>query len=398
MWLFDFLNKPSEIKESPSVKVISSWWIALNLDLSFEVYYKYYNLNPFVFACINKRSNDVGVNGFELTRAWKTIYNNELVDMLKLSTTPNSKEFFKRLVRDYDITWNCYVYIVKDETWKNIGLQALDPRYIKPVTDKYWTLLWYVQNLNWVKFFLKNEVFHLKNDSDIDNEVVWKSRMTSLFIDIESDQEARESNLAFFKNNQTPSSLIVIDPDFELKEENLKDVREKIKEMFEWWKYKGWKNKHRSMTAQGIKEVIKIQDKINDMEFLELRKFALDIVSAIYEVPKSILWFTEQTNYSNWLTQYDIYYDNIEALERKFAEYLQNILRQFDPRYNFKFLQDNIRKLKIKSWIAGVLYRDKNLITLNEAREIIQYEALDEWNKLYEVKSINTPDKWIKRV
>ena len=391
MWLFDFLNKPSEIKESPSVKVISSWWIALNLDLSFEVYYKYYNLNPFVFACINKRSNDVGVNGFELTRAWKTIYNNELEDMLKLSTTPNSKEFFKRLVRDYDITWNCYVYIVKDESGKNIGLQVLDPRYIKPVTDKYWTLLWYIQNLNWVKVFLKNEVFHLKNDSDIDNEVVWKSRMTSLFIDIESDQEARESNLAFFKNNQTPSSLIVIDPDFELKEENLKDVREKIKEMFEWWKYKGWKNKHRSMTAQGIKEVIKIQDKINDMEFLELRKFALDIVSAIYEVPKSILWFTEQTNYSNWLTQYDIYYDNIEALERKFAEYLQTILRQFDPRYNFKFLQDNLRKLNIKSWIAGVLYRDKNLITLNEAREIIQYEPLDEWNKLYEVKSINTP-------
>jgi len=40
--------------------------------------------------------------------------------------------------------------------------------------------------------------------------------MTSLFIDLESDKEASESNLAFFKNNQTPSSIIVIDPDFEI--------------------------------------------------------------------------------------------------------------------------------------------------------------------------------------
>jgi hypothetical protein len=40
--------------------------------------------------------------------------------------------------------------------------------------------------------------------------------MTSLFLDIESDQEARDSNLAFFKNNQTPSSLIIVDKDFDM--------------------------------------------------------------------------------------------------------------------------------------------------------------------------------------
>jgi hypothetical protein len=40
--------------------------------------------------------------------------------------------------------------------------------------------------------------------------------MTALFIDLETDKEAKESNLAFFKNNQTPASIIVIDPDFEL--------------------------------------------------------------------------------------------------------------------------------------------------------------------------------------
>jgi hypothetical protein len=40
--------------------------------------------------------------------------------------------------------------------------------------------------------------------------------MTSLFIDLETEKEARESNLAFFINNQTPSSLIIVDENFNI--------------------------------------------------------------------------------------------------------------------------------------------------------------------------------------
>lgn len=40
--------------------------------------------------------------------------------------------------------------------------------------------------------------------------------MESLFIDLETDKEARDSNLAFFRNNQTPASVIILDPDFDL--------------------------------------------------------------------------------------------------------------------------------------------------------------------------------------
>jgi hypothetical protein len=40
--------------------------------------------------------------------------------------------------------------------------------------------------------------------------------MQSLFLDLETDVEARESNLAFFKNNQTPASIVIIDKDYEM--------------------------------------------------------------------------------------------------------------------------------------------------------------------------------------
>lgn len=55
--------------------------------------------------------------------------------------------------------------------------------------------------------------------------------MESLFIDLETDREAKESNLAFFKNNQTPASLILIDPEYELEDEVGLEV--KLKEIFE---------------------------------------------------------------------------------------------------------------------------------------------------------------------
>ena len=388
MWLLDFFNKTTK-DNTPSVKVESVWWFVLNYDYSFEVFYKFYNLNPFVYSCINKRSNDVWSHWFELL-TWKTNRNNDLKQFLKTSTTPTAKEFFKRIIRDYDITWNAYVYIVRNESKIAVWLQVLDPRYITPITDKYGIVIWYLQNLNWIKAFTKDEVFHLKNDNDIDNEIVWKSKMTSLLTDIESDQEARDSNLAFFKNNQTPSSIVIIDNNYDMNSWNLTQILWKLKEMFEWWKYQGWKNKHRTLITQWIKEVVKVQDKINDMEFLQLRKFSLEVTSAVYEVPKSLLWYTEWVSYTNWDNQYDIYRDTIESIEDKFAEFLNKIFKLFDPNYEFNFIKDNLRKLKTKSEIAWKMYKVDNLITLNEAREIIQYEPVKDWDKFYENTSQNT--------
>jgi len=405
MWIFDFFKDKTEKK--PALRGVSIGGSLLSYDLSYEVYFKYYNLNPFIFMCINKRSNAVWATGWELgkegsrTKKWddKTLFNKDFSELIKDSTSPTPEEFFKRLVRDYDITGNTYIYIVKDESGKKaIWMQVLDPRYVKPVADKFWTLLWYIQNLDWVKVFLKDEIFHLKNDNDVDNEIVGKSRMTSVFIDVETDQEARESNLAFFKNNQTPSSIIIIDPDFEIEDDDLEATKSKLKEMFEGWKYVWGKNKHRSMMAQGIKSVEKIQDKISDMEFIELRKFTLDVVAWVYEVPKSILWFTENANYSNGLNQYDIYLDTIEALEIKFSRFLTKVLKTFDDQYVFIFLQDNLRKLTLKAELAGSLYKDKEILTLNESRAIIQYDKVDDWDKFYENNSItinaDKKDKW----
>lgn len=72
-------------------------------------------------------------------------------------------------------------------------------------------ILGYVQNLNGVRYFLPDEVYHLKGDTDIDNETLGRSKMKTLLVELMTDEEASQSNLAFFKNNQTPSSIVIID-------------------------------------------------------------------------------------------------------------------------------------------------------------------------------------------
>ena len=67
------------------------------------------------------------------------------------------------------------------------------------------------------------------------------------------------------------------------------DLRFQLKELFESGKYTGGNNRHRSAFLQGVKEIVKIQDKISDAEFLELRKFTLQLVCSVYTVNADIL-------------------------------------------------------------------------------------------------------------
>lgn len=63
--------------------------------------------------------------------------------------------------------------------------------------------------------------------------------MESLFIDLETDKEARDSNLAFFRNNQTPASVILLDPDYSLPTDaaEAEKVKKKLKEVLESGRY-----------------------------------------------------------------------------------------------------------------------------------------------------------------
>ena len=100
MSLIDYFRP--QRKEAPVVSATTIWGALISYDLSTEVYYKYYNLNPFVFSAVKKRSNDVFSNGWLLTKEWEEDgnYNDEFKELIQYSTSKQPKEFLKRLVTE----------------------------------------------------------------------------------------------------------------------------------------------------------------------------------------------------------------------------------------------------------------------------------------------------------
>lgn len=398
MWMFDFFTKTQEQDNTkPAVKGVNIGNIGARIGIKYnfntEVYFQFYNKSPYILATINRIMQDVWGNGFELVtvRGENRFAEdfNILEEFAQKGNKSTFKKFLARLVRDYEISGNAYVYLMRDE-WDNVvWLQALDPRHMTPVTDSTGEVLWYIQNLAWIRGLSKDEVYHLKDDTDTEDETLWKSKMTALYLDLMSDKEAWESNYSFFANNQIPASLIVLDKtEGERTEDDILALRE-IKNLFTSENFWGGKNSNRTAFVEWLQEIMQVQQKQDDMQFEKMRRFTLEMVCAVYGVPKDILGLTETSNRSVWDIQSEIYYNNINTKENVFEDFINSIVKDvLWEEYEFVILRDNLKILERKSKIAKELYKESRLITLNEAREIIQYDSLSDWDSVFSEKEV----------
>jgi len=387
IWIF---NKSTD-SEPVINKAISLGSIFIQSDASLDKFYRIYKKNQFVRSSVTNLMDTVGKAGFQLLDdegdAIGDVSQQEIRDLFTNTQKNNSfKAFKKRIVRDYFIGANVYVYKVTEldangnRSDKVTWLQILDPRYMSPVTDKFGNVGWYIQNVNWaVQAFLPWDVWHLKYDSDIDDETVGMPLLDSLNTDIDLDEEAKESNLAYFKNNQTPASLIVLENS--VSSTDLIEIKKALQDQF-----KGGKNHHKGGVMKWVKEVVKLQDKITDAQFLEMRKFTLENVCALFWVPKTILWYTEGVNYSNADKQFIEYIENtIKPTEETISLFLTGIIQDLGfENIVFDFIDDHIDQKQVKSKTVIEL-TNNGVITPNEAREDLGLEQfeLKEANELW---------------
>lgn len=385
-----FFNK--EDNQEPMInKAISFGWIIISNEATLDKFYKVYKNNQFVRSAVTNLMGTVGKAGYQLVDTeGEAVPSNteEEINALFTNDQKNNsfKSFKKRIVRDYEVGANVYVYKVTeiDENGNKsdtvTGLQVLDPRFMSPITDRFGNVAGYVQNINGaISTFLPDEIWHLRFDSDIDDETVGMPLLSSLNIDIQLDEEAKESNLAYFKNNQTPASLIVLENS--VSSDDLKEIRKALQDQF-----KGWSNHHKGWVMKWVKEVVKLQDKITDAQFLDMRKFTLENVCALFGVPKTILWYTEGVNYSNADKQFVEYIENtIRPTEETIAMFMTGILEDLGyENVVFEFVDDHIDQKQIKSKTVLEL-ANNGIITPNEAREDLGMEVYEqeEANKLW---------------
>lgn len=359
-------------KEQPKLTVNENDWISFNYSTDISLFYTLYDINPHVSACVNKISDHIGRYGYMIKYRKKEQPIELFAELVGTNLKLTTKEFFKRLTRDYLVAGNAYIHILKEKNTV-VWLQILDPRYIKPAVTAHGKVVGYIQNINGIRAFDSDSVHHLRYDQDLDNESIGRSKIKSLQLDIQTEKEAQESNWALFNNNQIPSSIVVLDPDFSADISALT----KLKSLLEWGNNRWGKSRNRTAVVQGVKQFIETQKKMDNVEFEWLRNLTIDIVCAWFNVPKNMLGYVGSSNRSEWDVQYENYWDMIESFENVFAEVITKILTQvYKKDYTFEFIQDNIRKLEKKSKVSVELLSG-GIITQDEAREIVQYEPLN---------------------
>lgn len=120
------------------------------------------------------------------------------------------------IIRDLWVSGNAFILPIKNAFGGIISLQVLDPRSMHIFVDKYGNVLKYVQRIGAnTESYGVEEIYHLTEMRDPDNESMGLSRVETLIYDVMGDNEAMISNYAFFKNNAVPNTIVIFDDEID---------------------------------------------------------------------------------------------------------------------------------------------------------------------------------------
>ena len=333
-----------------------------------------------VRRCIIEKQEAVGRGGRQLKKPdwdyvvewleYELVYN--LLNNKNIDKDSYIDTTIARLIRDYDLTGNRYLFILRNEDWTPVGVQVLDPRYLTVMSDEYGNVKWFVYTIRWdVQYLERIDVIRDKNESDPTQEVYGYGIMESLVNDVLADHEASRSNHSFFKNNMIPAHIIVLDDD--VSEEEARIIVEQMKLQFAWWK-----NNNKWAVLKWVKNIITTwTTNYRDMEFLNLRKFTTEKICTAFGVPKLMLWLSEWVNYSNAEMMYKEFIQNtIVPLETRLARMFNVIIDEVLPWRKFEFIDSHLDEQgqKMDIYIKAI---ENWLMTIDEAREEMWYTPFD---------------------
>lgn len=380
-------NEPQPYKKGGN---FYTWFWKLpvsNLDVLYSIYKK----NTDCRRATSLIGKNVWLAWYYFAKGEDVIEPKEYQDILDYS---NFRNLITSIVRDVLVSWNAYIVKLRNESWKLIWLETVDPRTIRVRATPTGEITGYEQNINGkvVYRYEASDVVNCFDESDPDNQLFWLSVLESLLYETLADQESAISNYYYFKNNAMPSRLLIAKE--WASQTELETTVDSLRKNFA-----GWKNKHKIGIVQGIEKIEQIQDSMADMQFLALRTFTTERVCVAFDVPKIILWYTDGVNYSNHEWQYKKFIQNtITGRENNLSEWITEALELEWIEFHFrplKFDMDNetiqAMEIKIRNW----------LITPNEARVEMWYEMIDvqEANELLVSKNYDRlQDIWLSMI
>jgi HK97 family phage portal protein len=342
-------------------------------------FYKMYRVNTDIRRAIKEKQETSMKSGYEIRRKLKD-WQEEVVEAPEFEGAMDRSWGIYKLKNDIVKMLDLfgYAFIRRVYNIRNIKkYEVLDWRFVSVVTDSDLVPVRYIYKNPAQKGKTENydaeDIITIKNDDDLDNPVFGISPLETIVIDVLGDEEANLSNYAYFQNDGIPSALYVLQAG--LSADDQRKIYDQIQETL-----KGGHNKHKSLASSAITDVKPITNGHTDMSFENQRSTATVKVCVALGVPRSILGYIDDVNYSNGDVQYKKFIENTirpleETIEHVFTIFLQDF-----PDYvwwEFEINDEHIDDFQQRAKIA-IDNVNAWLWTRNEARDYIGYEVLDD--------------------
>lgn len=339
------------------------------IRLSTDSFFTLWRNHGDISSCIDKIGDSVGVAGW----VWKNKKNPEAeanpasvaYAESVLSFYCSIRSWYRDLIQDNKICGNAYYHVERSMgNGKPLAITRIDPRTLTAVTDKYGTLVRWIQRTGMdVQDFKPEEVLHYKTTKDPNSPVYGISPMESILWEVRTDIAAMINNYGILENDGVPAALYVFEDN--MNEEEMNRAVDFLKEQI-----KGSQNRHKAVAMKGLKEIKPISITNTEMEFSVLRKLTTDKVCARYRVPKSLLGYTENVNLANGKEQTAAFWEGtIESEEGDISEFINRI---FLPAIGIDDIthEFNVRSFDSREWDEASSRADVQLgiSTINEAR------------------------------
>ena len=348
--------------------------------IDINTYYMLYEYNGDIRQAIQKIANGISRNWIYLEDNQRQIIENNIItdEVFDLFKAPTFLKRKKDLYRNYMLSGELYIIPVKNEWWTVIWFNILDSRIVSKTVNAYWIITKFTVSAQWItKDFRPDEIAYFKREDSVQSEADWMWVLNGCIYDALSDLEAMKTNYSFYQNSAIPSAMLLLDDN--LSPEEYQNAKDQFEAQFKWST-----NQHKTLVAWWVKDIKTISLTPRDMEFINQRHLTTEKISAVFWVPKTILWYTESVNYSNGDNQRKEFIEwTLRPLENDFEHILNKLLEQFRPdlfaklwiKVDWEQLEETQERMEwlrkdVASWI----------MTINEARIERWFEAIDDEN------------------
>lgn len=218
---------------------------------------------------------------------------------------------------------------------------------------------------------------------DTNNQSRGLSKLASVFFELELHAGTLKHNNGLLRNGVRPSGALIPNVPEGQASANLSDEQmEQIKSSVQQF-YGGYNNSGNVMVLDGIKEFKELSTNNKDMEYTKLLEMVKEQVYNNLNIPLPLISNKSMT-FSNFEEAKFMLYDmNILPFSTHYAEEINRFLMpRFDDSGDYKYVVDKERIPALELRKLERIKEFKDDLTINERREIIDYEEIDGGDEL----------------